>query len=739
MKRCLIALAGLAFCLFGADGLQAQAEYEEGAFYVRLKPASAPRLAKGETQVRLESLPFLQQVSAPYGIHPDLQSMRVGMNERLGRTFRIEFDSLSKTGDLAAWLASHPEVEMVERVPMYYIQGSVASHTENPGLAVADKENPAGDAKPEDSGSDPFYGTVNGANLSWHLDLIHAEAAWEKATGSPSVKVAVVDNAVWGSHPDLGLLEENQYNVMSEIQGNSAPPTNVDQEQECSSLSSCNVYNWSHGTHCAGAIGAVRGNGVGIASIGSGVTLMGVSCPSTDASGLSVRNGFAGVTWAAEHGADVISLSWGGYSVAETEREVIQSCIDQGIVVVAAAGNDGQSSPFYPANLPGVISVASVNSDLGISSFSNYGEWVCVAAPGGFIVTNGNETANCILSTTFCRSQSYRMSGITAVNGEFYDGMYGTSMATPVVAGLCGLLRSIDSSLDSYAMREVLMASAQDLNISDAREIRPSSGVIDAAAAVDLVQSGLIKPRDLEARREGALVFLEWNEPGINTPVEPYQVFRNDVFIGETSSANLYSFVDTVTEEGLWHYTVRGLYNDREDTTFSAAVDVRVPRLYEVAVSISPEGCGTVLGAGYHESEEEIVLTARAVRGCEFVRWTEDGRSLGRDTVLSYTVEYDTEIGAVFSGEPDHTASESLQGSIPVSVWPNPFRNTLNLESPVAIRNLELYSLDGKKLKEIETGGTNSFELDMSSLPAGTYLLRIGTASGTESRRITKM
>ena len=160
-----------------------------------------------------------------------------------------------------------------------------------------------------------------------------------------------------------------------------------------------------------------------------------------------------------------------------------------------------------------------------------------MAAPGGFIVTNGNETANCILSTTFCRSQSYRMSGITAVNGEFYDGMYGTSMATPVVAGLCGLLRSIDSSLDSYAMREVLMASAQDLNISDAREIRPSSGVIDAAAAVDLVQSDLIKPRDLEARREGALVFLEWNEPGINTPVEPYQVFRNDVFIGETSSA----------------------------------------------------------------------------------------------------------------------------------------------------------------------------------------------------------
>lgn len=719
------AAAGFLVCVAWAGGLYAQdpQEYESGAFYVRLKPSSAPALAKGEAYVRADAVSFLQAAMPVYGLHSRFASMRTGNNERLGRTFRIEFDSLDRTEELLDWLESRPEVEMVEPVPAYYIQA---------GVLPGGKTDSAGDGA---SGTDPFYGTVNGVDLSWHLDLINAQEAWGKATAQSNVTVAIVDNAVWGDHPDLGIAAGNQYNVMSATAGNSAPPVSVDQDQECESLNSCNVYNWSHGTHCAGAVGAVRGNGVGIASIGSGVSLMGVSCPSTDASGLSVRNGFAGVTWAAEHGADVISLSWGGYSVAETEREVIQSCIDQGIVIVAAAGNDNRADvPFYPADLPGVISVASVNSDLGISSFSNSGDWVDVAAPGGFVVVNGNETSNCILSTTFCRSQSYRMSGITVVNGEFYDGMYGTSMATPVVAGLCGLLLSVDSTLDSYSMREVLMSSAQALDASSGKHIRPGSGAIDASAAVDLLQGGFLAPRNFTAVRDGIAVSLSWQAPALDAPADVYQLFRDDVLIAETQDS---SFVDTVMDEGLCNYSVRALYGGREDTTNRAAVDVYVPDLYEVAVSVSPEGCGTVSGSGYYPAGEEILLTATAVPGCEFVRWVEDRNVLGRDTSLSYLVEYDAEIEAIFSGTPEtHVESDGFAGQ--VAAYPNPFRNTIHLESAVTLQVVEVYSMSGQRLRELALDGAFSVEVDLSALPAGLYVLKVETGAGTETLRVSK-
>ncbi|MDE7337997.1 MAG: S8 family serine peptidase, partial [Bacteroidales bacterium] len=307
-------------------------------------------------------------------------------------------------------------------------------------------DEPAAETAEDSDGTlnDPFYSS----NFNWHLNLIHAEEAWKIQQGTPNIKVAVVDNAIWGEHPDLQIPSENQYNVRDGKVGNSAPPASVSQSTQCENINSCDVYLWSHGTHCAGAIGAINNNGVGIASIGSGVSVMGVSCPSYVVG--SVGNAFMGITYAAEHGARVISTSWGNYNIANTERAIVQACIDKGIVMVAAAGNDSYDMPFYPANLPGVISIGSVNSDKTISSFSNYGEWVMLAAPGGYISLSGKESQFCIFSTTYCQSQRYRLNSVNGVRGEYYDGMFGTSMATPVTSGLCGLLLSADSTLTPY-------------------------------------------------------------------------------------------------------------------------------------------------------------------------------------------------------------------------------------------------------------------------------------------------
>ncbi|MDE6695149.1 MAG: S8 family serine peptidase, partial [Bacteroidales bacterium] len=400
------------------------------------------------------------------------------------RTFLVEFDDIEKADELLAKLAAMPEVEMVEKVPTYFITGNI------PEAEIAATEP----AKASNGMvNDPFYGTKNGANFSWHLDLIHAEDAWKMQQGAANIVVAVVDNAIWGNHPDLQIPSSRQYNVRDGRVGNSAPPASVSQSTQCNFINSCDVYNWSHGTHCAGAIGAINNNGVGIASIGSGVSVMGVSCPGT--ASLAVQNGFMGITYAAEHGARVISTSWGGYNIANTEREIIQACIDKGIVMVSAAGNDNRNIPFYPANLPGVISIASVNSDKTVSSFSNHGEWVMLAAPGGYISANGREGQYCIFSTTYCQSQRYRLNGVTSTTGEYYDGMFGTSMATPVTSGLCGLLLSADSSLTPYLLREILMASAQTI-VGNNRPIQPGSGIIDAAAALEMVKNHKPLPRN---------------------------------------------------------------------------------------------------------------------------------------------------------------------------------------------------------------------------------------------------
>ena len=533
-----------------------QDTYQPGAFYVRMKSANAPKLKSGERKVSVNRLAPLASLRERYSVHETMQSMRVFDNAELARTFLVEFDDIEKTEELLAKLAAMPEVEMVERVPMYFITG---------GMSEIAAEEPV-DEPAEDSDAtvnDPFYGVKNGTNFSWHLDLLHAEDAWKMQHGDSNIVVAVVDNAVWGAHPDLQIPSTRQYNVRDGKAGNSAPPVSVSQSTQCSNTSSCEVYNWSHGTHCAGAIGAINNNGVGIASIGSGVSVMGVSCPSSLsglAGSLAVQNGFAGITYAAEHGARVISTSWGGYNISNTERAIIQACIDKGIVMVSAAGNDRTNNPFYPANLPGVISIASVNSDKTVSSFSNYGPWVMLASPGGFVSTAGNEGNVCIFSTTYCQSQRYRLQGVSSTTGEYYDGMFGTSMATPVASGLCGLLLSADSSLTPYLLREILMASAQTIE-GNTKPIQPGSGIIDASAALQLVKNRKPMPRNITATREenSRTVSLAWQAPEEGN-VKNYRIYVNGTMREEVKGTSWSE--DVSKTSNLYHYGVAAVFED---------------------------------------------------------------------------------------------------------------------------------------------------------------------------------
>ena len=341
--------------------------------------------------------------------------------------------------------------------------------------------------------NDPYYTTSSYLNFKWHLEMINAPQAWGIQQGSANIKVAIVDNAVWGNHPDLQIASSNQCSFANGTAsvGNSAPPTSVSQSTTCSeddlyTNNNCPAYDWSHGTHCAGLVGAINNNGVGISSIGGGVTLLGVRAANNDD---EMYYCMSGVGWAVQQGAKVVSMSYGSTQQSTTERNAFQTYYNNGVILVAAAGNEGDedNSINYPAGYSTVISVASVNSDGKLSYFSQYGNGRAdIAAPGGFQVSGSYSLLN-ILSTTYCKSQMLRISGVSLVTNQYYDGMQGTSMATPITAGLCGLLASAYPDITPAQVRECLISTGTAL--ASGSNTIDNNVYINAYAAVQCAQS----------------------------------------------------------------------------------------------------------------------------------------------------------------------------------------------------------------------------------------------------------
>jgi subtilisin family serine protease len=228
----------------------------------------------------------------------------------------------------------------------------------------------------------------------WGLRRIGLPLAWDLTTGSSSVAVAVLDTGVNAAHPDLkGAVLPGR-----DIVNNDDNPTD----------------DQGHGTSVAGIIAARTNNFTGQAGVCWSCSILPVKV--LDASGSGDTSLIAaGIIYAADQGAEVINLSLGGVGTTDTLEEAVAYARSQGAVVVAAAGNEGSTEPFYPAASPGVLSVAASDESDKLYSWSNRGGWVKLAAPG------------CDVATTL---------------GGAYEFFCGTSAATPVVSGLVALARS---------------------------------------------------------------------------------------------------------------------------------------------------------------------------------------------------------------------------------------------------------------------------------------------------------
>ena len=238
-------------------------------------------------------------------------------------------------------------------------------------------------------------------------------------------------------------------------------------------------------------VAAKNNNSVGISSIGggdgttgSGLTLMGVRAANNNDQLYYCSNG---VAWAVNNGANVVSMSYGGTSSSTSEQRAYQTYYNNGVVLVAAAGNDGDGNNAinYPAGYSSVISVASVDKSGKLSYFSEYGSGRAdIAAPGGFY---NNGMTNNILSTTYCVNQYNRIMGMSGLSGQYYDGMQGTSMACPTVAGLCGLMLSAYPAMTPAQVKNCLQTTATAL--ASGSNAIDGNGYINAQAAVNCAKS----------------------------------------------------------------------------------------------------------------------------------------------------------------------------------------------------------------------------------------------------------
>jgi PKD repeat protein len=475
-------LSGFGFAMIltfavSAISLQAQTyqrDYADGKIYLKFK--NDVRLdipVNSDRTVNLDDASFLNNIREKHEISGLKRPFDLNNDEKLLRTFELSFTDFSKISDIRKELLTNADIEYVESVPLDYIY-----HT------------------PNDSLYNREYGF---SNWNWHLDVIDAELAWDVEKGDPDIKIAIVDNAVWVDHPDLAdkiVLSEDITLVGTQ---NSNPPQGG------------NAEDWSHGTHCAGLSAAHSDNLIGVASLGYNVSLIGVKASTSNP--ITITYGYAGIQWAANNGADIISMSWGSTGFSQTNQNLINSIYAMGIVLVAAAGNDNSNTTQYPAGYNHVIGVAATDEDDVKSDFSNYGNWVDVSAPGG----SGIQGPGGLLSTTW----DYTSLG-------YYDAYPGTSMACPLTAGLCGLILSINPELSPDEVENILEASCEDIdtiagNVSYAGQL--GAGRINAYQAV------------------------------INTPFAPLANFYTDVrIITPGTSIQYYDMSEGIPESWSWEF-----------------------------------------------------------------------------------------------------------------------------------------------------------------------------------------
>jgi len=443
------------------QGFSSNSEFVEGEVVVTLKEKSATEASSAMTnkyglRVRGGTERKVQLWRLPDEVGARVSSLKsLGVPSVIGRMTPSQ-QRKRETLYMIKLLASNPLVAFAE--PNYIYQTTALAN-------------------------DEYY------DRQWHYPLIHLDSAWDLPLGIQPVVVAVIDSGTLLDHPDLeGQQLATGYDFVSSLansgdgDGLDANPTD---EHDGSS------YYVFHGTHVAGTIAANSNNSLGIAGVAGDwpVKLMPLRVlGSLGGSSYDITQAIyyaaglpndSGIQLSGDDVAGVINLSLGGSARSAVLEAAIAAAIDNGIIVVAAAGNDGSPVPFYPASMAGVVSVSAVGADKRLAPYSNYGAYIDISAPGG----NTNADFN----------RDGAPDGVLSTAGSVVDGvvehnyiyLQGTSMASPHVAGIVALMKTIYPAMTMDIFDAWLQSGRLTTDIgAGGRDDSFGYGLLDAYKAV---------------------------------------------------------------------------------------------------------------------------------------------------------------------------------------------------------------------------------------------------------------
>ena len=344
-----------------------------------------------------------------------------------------------------------------------------------PGVALAE---PNWEVQTKATTNDSFI------RFMWHLDQIGVPGAWDTTTGDPSVVVAVVDTGIIREHPDIQGQLIDGYDFISDAEsagdGDGIDPDPTDIGAGSNPFRSGDF----HGLHVAGTIGANGNNNRGIAGVAYSSQIMPLRALGADGSG-STYDILQSVRYAAGFSNDantlpsspaaVINLSIGGAGFSQTAQNLYTTVANSGILIAAASGNDGNDKVDYPGGYAGIFAVGATDAINSISDYSNRGSALDLVAPGGRLEAdaNGDGQPDGVIST-------YYSEGLPE-----YVFLQGTSMATPHVAGVFALMKSVNPDLDASAVEDLLQLGLLTDDLGDnGRDNTYGWGLINARKAV---------------------------------------------------------------------------------------------------------------------------------------------------------------------------------------------------------------------------------------------------------------
>jgi thermitase len=367
-------------------------------------------------------------------------------------------------------------------------------------------------------------------SLQWGPKKIQADWAWNTTVGSSSVLVAVLDTGIDYNHPDLAA---NYVPLGYNWAYNNSDPKD----------------DFGHGTHCAGIIAAELNNSIGIAGMAQ-VHIMAEKV--LDSGGYGYEDWVAnGIIHATDMGANIISMSFGGYGDSELIHDAVKYAYSAGVMLVAAAGNDHTDTKSYPAAYPEVVSVAATDQNDNPAYFSNFGDWIELAAPGVDIYST---------MPTYQVTLNYYGYSMN------YTSLSGTSMACPHVSGLAALVLSLYSQKSRDWRRVWLRYTADDLG-APGFDMYYGYGRIDARNAVetpppahDVISYGWETPPYIEPPASAMINGTVLNFGGNDESNVTVQLLANGSVV-DSATIGFLANGTTATVGFDWNPTVLGSYN----------------------------------------------------------------------------------------------------------------------------------------------------------------------------------